>query len=65
MNLFAMMETSGSAMQAERMRAEVVAANMANAETTRTATGGRLPPPARRLCRQCRRSGVCQQLQCC
>jgi flagellar basal-body rod protein FlgC len=40
MNLFAMMETSGTAMQAERMRAEVVAANMANAETTRTATGG-------------------------
>jgi flagellar basal-body rod protein FlgC len=33
------METSGSAMQAERMRAEVVAANMANAETTRTASG--------------------------
>ena len=28
-----MMETSGGAMQAERMRAEVVAANMANAET--------------------------------
>ena len=40
MNLFAMMETSGSAMQAERLRAEVVAANMANAETTRTASGG-------------------------
>ena len=40
MNLFAMMETSGSAMQAERMRAEVVAANMANAETTRTESGG-------------------------
>jgi flagellar basal-body rod protein FlgC len=40
MNLFAMMETSGGAMQAERMRAEVVAANMANAETTHTATGG-------------------------
>jgi flagellar basal-body rod protein FlgC len=39
MNLFAMMETSGSAMQAERMRAEVVAANMANAETTRTTDG--------------------------
>lgn len=39
MNLFAMMETSGGAMQAERMRAEVVAANMANAETTRTANG--------------------------
>ena len=40
MNLFGMMESSGSAMQAERMRAEVVAANMANAETTRTADGG-------------------------
>ena len=40
MNLFAAMETSGEAMQAERMRAEVVAANMANAETTRTASGG-------------------------
>jgi flagellar basal-body rod protein FlgC len=39
MNLFAMMETSGGAMQAERMRAEVVATNMANAETTRTAEG--------------------------
>ena len=39
MNLFGLMETSGSAMQAERMRAEVVAANMANAETTRTASG--------------------------
>jgi flagellar basal-body rod protein FlgC len=39
-NLFGMMETSGSAMQAERMRAEVVAANMANAETTRTESGG-------------------------
>jgi flagellar basal-body rod protein FlgC len=34
------METSGSAMQAERMRAEVVAANMANAETTHTDSGG-------------------------
>jgi flagellar basal-body rod protein FlgC len=40
MNMFGVMETSGSAMQAERMRAEVVAANMANAETTRTASGG-------------------------
>jgi flagellar basal-body rod protein FlgC len=40
MNLFGMMETSGGAMQAERMRAEVVAANMANAETTQTASGG-------------------------
>jgi len=40
MNLFGLMETSGSAMQAERVRAEVVAANMANAETTRTEAGG-------------------------
>lgn len=40
MNLFGLMETSGSAMQAERVRAEVVAANMANAETTRTELGG-------------------------
>jgi len=40
MNLFGMMDTSGEAMQAERMRAEVVAANMANAETTRTSAGG-------------------------
>jgi len=40
MNLFGLMETSGSAMQAERMRAEIVAANMANAETTRTEGGG-------------------------
>lgn len=40
MNLFAMMDASGEAMEAERMRAEVVAANMANAETTQTATGG-------------------------
>ena len=40
MNLFGLMETSGSAMRAERVRAEVVAANMANAETTRTESGG-------------------------
>jgi flagellar basal-body rod protein FlgC len=40
MNLFGMMDVSGEAMQAERMRAEVVAANMANAETTRTESGG-------------------------
>jgi len=38
-NLFGMIDQSGSAMQAERMRAEVVAANMANAETTRTSNG--------------------------
>jgi flagellar basal-body rod protein FlgC len=40
MNLFGVMEISASALQAERIRAEVVAANMANAETTRTADGG-------------------------
>lgn len=40
MNLFGLMEVSGSALQAERIRAEVVASNMANAETTRTADGG-------------------------
>lgn len=40
MNLFGVMEVSGSALQAERIRAEVVAANMANAETTRTEEGG-------------------------
>jgi flagellar basal-body rod protein FlgC len=40
MNLFGVMEVSGSALQAERIRAEVVADNMANAETTRTADGG-------------------------
>jgi flagellar basal-body rod protein FlgC len=40
MNLFGLMEASGSAMQSERVRAEVVATNMANAETTRTEAGG-------------------------
>jgi flagellar basal-body rod protein FlgC len=40
MNLFGVMDVSGSALQAERIRAEVVAANMANADTTRTAQGG-------------------------
>jgi flagellar basal-body rod protein FlgC len=40
MNLFGLMNVSGSALEAERIRAEVVAANMANANTTRTATGG-------------------------
>jgi flagellar basal-body rod protein FlgC len=34
------MDISASALQAERVRAEVVAANMANSETTRTAEGG-------------------------
>jgi flagellar basal-body rod protein FlgC len=40
MNLFGVMELSGTALKAERIRAEVVAANMANAETTRTQQGG-------------------------
>ena len=40
MNLFGMLEISGSALTAERLRAEVVTSNMANAETTRTAEGG-------------------------
>jgi len=40
MNLFGVMDISASALLAERVRAEVVAANMANAETTRTAEGG-------------------------
>ncbi len=40
MNLFGMLEVSGSALTAERWRAEVVSANMANSETTRTPSGG-------------------------
>ena len=40
MNLFGMLEVSGSALGAERWRSEVVAANMANAETTHTSEGG-------------------------
>jgi flagellar basal-body rod protein FlgC len=40
MNLFGMLEVSGSALAAERWRAEIVSANMANAETTRTPEGG-------------------------
>lgn len=40
MNLFGMLEVSGSALAAERWRAEVASANMANAETTRTPQGG-------------------------
>jgi flagellar basal-body rod protein FlgC len=40
MNIFGVMDVSGSALKAERVRAEVVASNMANAETTRTPEGG-------------------------
>ncbi|WP_047487969.1 flagellar basal body rod protein FlgC [Terriglobus sp. TAA 43] len=39
MNLFGMMQVTGSALTAQRVRADVVAANMANAETTRTEDG--------------------------
>lgn len=40
MSIFDALNVSASAMQAERQRAEVVAANLANAETTRTTAGG-------------------------
>lgn len=40
MSIFTTLEVSGSALSAERQRAEVVAANMANAETTNTPEGG-------------------------
>ena len=40
MNLFGVLDISGSALKAERQRAEVVAANLANADTTRTPEGG-------------------------
>jgi flagellar basal-body rod protein FlgC len=40
MNLFDSLQISGSALAAERQRSEIAAANMANAETTRTEAGG-------------------------
>jgi flagellar basal-body rod protein FlgC len=40
MNLFDSLAISASALQAERQRSEIIAANMANAETTRTQAGG-------------------------
>ncbi len=40
MSLFQTLEISSSALTAERFRAEVAAANLANVETTRTAGGG-------------------------
>jgi flagellar basal-body rod protein FlgC len=40
MNLFGVMGISASGLTAERVRAEVVAGNMANAESTHTAQGG-------------------------
>jgi flagellar basal-body rod protein FlgC len=40
MSTFSMLEISAGALSAERQRAEVVAANMANSNTTRTPEGG-------------------------
>lgn len=40
MSLFSTLEISGSALAAERARAEIVAANLANSETTHTTAGG-------------------------
>jgi flagellar basal-body rod protein FlgC len=40
MNLFESLSISASALQAERQRSEIIAANMANAETTHTQGGG-------------------------
>ena len=40
MGIFDMMNISASALSAERQRAEVTSANLANAETTHTSTGG-------------------------
>ncbi|QMV17528.1 flagellar basal body rod protein FlgC [Granulicella sp. 5B5] len=40
MSIFDALTISASALQAERQRAEIVAANMANAETTHTQSGG-------------------------
>jgi len=40
MGLFDMLSVSASALSAERQRAEVTAANLANAETTHTESGG-------------------------
>jgi len=38
--MFSILEVSGAAMSAERQRAEVVASNLANANTTKTSEGG-------------------------
>jgi len=40
MNLFGILDITGSALNAERQRAEIVTSNLANAETTHTAQGG-------------------------
>jgi flagellar basal-body rod protein FlgC len=40
MNLFGLFQISGSALAAERLRAEVATSNLANSETTGTSEGG-------------------------
>jgi flagellar basal-body rod protein FlgC len=40
MSLFHLMSVSSSGMSAQRLRAELIVSNIANAETTRTADGG-------------------------
>jgi flagellar basal-body rod protein FlgC len=40
MGPFDMLSIAGSALTAERQRSEIIATNMANAETTHTDTGG-------------------------
>ncbi|MFZ0312627.1 MAG: flagellar basal body rod protein FlgC [Candidatus Korobacteraceae bacterium] len=40
MSLFGMFQISGSALAAERLRAEIATSNLANSETTRTPEGG-------------------------
>ena len=40
MNLFDSLQVSGSALSAERQRSEIIAANLANAQTTHTEAGG-------------------------
>jgi flagellar basal-body rod protein FlgC len=40
MNIFSSLRISGSGLSAERLRMDTIAANIANAETTRTPSGG-------------------------
>ena len=40
MSLFSVLNVSGSGMSAQRLRAEVIVQNLANADTTRTPEGG-------------------------
>ena len=40
MSLFSVLNVSGSGMSAQRLRAEVIVQNLANADTTRTPDGG-------------------------